>query len=307
MRKRTLHIAVAAILFGVLVWLSVTMREEYTTTVRAPLVITDIPEGWAIRTPVPRYLTLRFRSDGWRLAALLLGPEIRLTFIYSDLNVRKHIITAGDVIDRISLRSGVELASVEPDTVIVEADRFVERTVPVSLDASFSFRDGYGQVGPARVEPESVVVRGAESVVRRLSSWPTTPTAFENLRTPLDTQVPLAPAGMYQLTFSASFVHLALNVQPFAEKTLPGLQVEVRGTPTSREVILIPPRIEAVVRGGIQQLSVLSPSDVSVIIDYATILADSTGVIEPQVTAPEGIHVVQKRPERVQYVVRKRL
>jgi hypothetical protein len=238
---------------------------------------------------------------------VLLGPEIRLTFAFPDIETRNHAITATDVADRISLRSGVGLAAVEPDTVLVEVDRSITRRVPVSLDAVLTFRDGYGPVGAVRLDPESVEVGGAESVIRRLVAWPTVHTTFEDLRAPLDSRIGLAPGGTAQLTFSSTSVRVVLNVQPFAEKVFPGLAVEVRSVPASREVILIPPKVEAVVRGGIQQLSTLSPSDVSVTVEYATIVADSTGMIEPRVSAPEGMQVVQKRPERIQYVVRKKL
>jgi YbbR domain-containing protein len=194
-----------------------------------------------------------------------------------------------------------------PETVLVLVDRFVTHRVPVRLDVAYSFRDGYGQVGSVRVHPDSVDIGGAEAVVSRLDSWPTERVLFEDLRAPFDTHIPLASSGTYQLTFSTQSVRVALNVQPFAEKILSGLPVEVRSVPRSQEVILIPPRIELVVRGGIRQLSTLSPSDVDVTIDYASIIADSTGIIETHVNAPEGIQVVQKRPERLQYIVRKSL
>jgi hypothetical protein len=37
------------------------------------------------------------------------------------------------------------------------------------------------------------------------------------------------------------------------------------------------------------------------------ILADTTGIIDPEITAPAGIQVVSRRPEHLQYVVRRRL
>lgn len=80
MKPRRLHIVFATLLIGVFVWLSVNLSEQYQITLETPLTIEGIPEGMAIRTAVPRNLQLRFRGDGWRLAALMLGsiPHLRI-------------------------------------------------------------------------------------------------------------------------------------------------------------------------------------------------------------------------------------
>jgi len=83
--------------------------------------------------------------------------------------------------------------------------------------------------------------------------------------------------------------------------------VEIRSEAPNREVILIPPKIEIVARGGIKQLSNISPSDFRVSINYRAILTDTTGIVDPDITAPQGIQVVSRRPEHLQYVVRRRL
>jgi hypothetical protein len=83
--------------------------------------------------------------------------------------------------------------------------------------------------------------------------------------------------------------------------------VEARLVPSNREVILIPPRIELVVRAGIKQLSNLSTNDFHVTADYSVILTDTTGTVEPQIAAPPGVQVVRRRPERLTYIIRKSL
>jgi hypothetical protein len=71
--------------------------------------------------------------------------------------------------------------------------------------------------------------------------------------------------------------------------------------------MLIPPRIEVVVRGGIDQLTIIEQMDFRAHIDFRAILADTSGSMEPQITSPEGVQVVARRPERIQYIVRTRL
>ena len=158
MKPRRIHIVFAAILLGVFFWLSVNLREQYQVSIDAPLSIDGIPEGMAIRTPVPPELQLKFRGDGWRLAALLIGSEPRLHIPLSSLPPDNRIITINEVLDRIALSPEVQLIDINPDTVSIVLEHKKEKRLPVVPDVSITFRDGYGQVGPLSVSPDSVTV-----------------------------------------------------------------------------------------------------------------------------------------------------
>ncbi|RPH36067.1 YbbR-like domain-containing protein [bacterium] len=307
MKRKRLHIVIVSAVFGVLVWISVSMSEQYQIAVSVPISIDNVPEGKSIRTPVPQALQLKLRGDGWRLASLLLGADMKMRFPLQALRSGKKAITFADVAERIADRPGVQLMDMVPDSVFVELDRTSHRKVAVVLDYTVSFREGYGQVGPATVTPESVTVTGAESLLRTIDSWSTVRGIFENLKAPVEADLPLAPSPIYLVSLSTSNVHLRIDVEPFAEKVFSGLPVEIRSVAPNREVILIPPKIEIVARGGIKQLSNASPSDFRLTVDYRMILADPTGIIDPDIIAPPEIQVVSRRPEHLQYVVRRRL
>jgi hypothetical protein len=324
MKNRTYHILAAATVFGALVWLSIILREQYQITVNAPLQIEGVPRGWAVRTPVPRAVELRYRGDGWRLLFLVLGPKAHLVLPIAgtslglmqpaDSAMQGHPAGGAergymlyDLADRAASPPGVQLVSVTPETLSVGLDQYEQKRVPVSLDLGLMFREGYGQVGTPVIVPDSVTLGGAASVLQDLSSWPTVRETIDNIRMPVETDLALAVNPNYTIALSVPHVHVSINVQPFAEKTLSGLTVVVASAPSDREVILIPPKIEIVARAGIKQLSTLSATEFRVSVDYELILRDSTGSVDAVVSSPPGIQVVSKRPERLQYIVRKRL
>ncbi|MCC6398093.1 MAG: hypothetical protein IT282_13855 [Bacteroidetes bacterium] len=307
MKNRRLLIIFTTALIGIFLWLSVNLREQYQLVIAAPFSVDEVPEGMAIRTPVPRSIQLRFRGDGWRLAGLLLGPDLRVTIPLSSLPQGSRTITVNEIIERISISPGVQLVDVKPDTVAVWLDHLGEKRVPVVPEFTVSFKEGYGQVGTVLLSPDSITVSGAETVLERIASWKTAATSFEELKAPLETMVPLALSDGPMLRCSPSSVRVRINVEPFAEKVFSGLPVEIRRLPPNRDVIFIPPKIEIVARGGIRQLASLLPVDFELSVPYERILADTTGSIEPEIVPPSGIQVVTRRPEKLQYIVRKRL
>ena len=307
MKPRRLHIVFTTALLGVFLWLSVNLREQYQISLDAPLTIDGIPEGMAIRTPVPATLQLRFRGDGWRLATLLIGSVPHLHVPLSSLAPDNPTISINDVLDHIALARGVQLIDINPDTVSVMLDRKGNKTVAVIPDVTLSFRDGYGQVGPVIVSPESITVSGATAVLGQITAWHTAAVRFADLKNPLEEDVRIAESADHPLEFSPASVKIRVNIQPFAERVFSGLPVEIRALPPNRDIIFIPPKVEIVARGGIRQLASVLPVDFQVSVDYASILKDTTGYIDPTVTPPSGMQVVAQRPERLQYIVRKRL
>jgi YbbR domain-containing protein len=306
MRGKRLHIMIGASLFAVLLWVIVTMRDEYQAVIETQFIVENLPAGRAIRTPVPRFVQLRCKSDGWRLAALLLGRTPKFSLDLSTLRQYKGVVTLKDVAERISMPMGIQVISMRPESVYIAMDRSAQKMVPVVFDYQLSFREGYGEVGVAVVTPESVRIKGAEDVLRSITSWKTERMVFDDIRAPIEAEVPLADTS-YMLGFRPPRVRVHVDVQPFAEKPFPGVPVEVLAVPKGREIILIPPKIEIIVRGGIEQLSALSLRDFRVVVDYDVMVRDTSGFVEPVISPPPGVQVVRSRPERLQFVVRRRL
>jgi hypothetical protein len=307
MKIRNIHIVLVAALFGILAWGSVTLRDQYLITVDAPVVLESVPEGLAVKSPLPSSVQLKLRGDGWHLAAIVLGGRPHVLISAAALPPGNRPIGFADILERLSFGPWVQLVDMKPESIRIEFDRLARKRVPVIWDAVTGFREGYGQVGPVTLNPDSVTVSGAETILRSLDSWKTERQVLENLKAPVDGEVRLASPGAYRLSFSHVATRVTINVEPFAEKVFTGIPVDVHDVPPNREVILIPPKMELVVRAGIKQLSLLSPDDFRISTSFVRILSDSTGTLESDVLSPPGVQVVSKKPGRLQYIVRKRL
>jgi YbbR domain-containing protein len=306
MKKPRIHIVVAVVLFGILLWLSVTLRESYQINLSIPVILEDIPPMMAVRTPVPRALNVKINGEGWKLIGLEWGPTMRISLPIGSSAREGTKITFKDFADRLPLGSNIHVVDVKPESILVYLDRYAEKKVPVQLDGTFHFRDGYGAVEAPVMLPESVTVGGAESVVRSIVSWKTEHRSFDDLRSLVDVPVPLLKNHEYAFYLSPTQIQVRLPVEPFAEKIVTGITVEVRSLPKDREVIFIPPRIEIVARGGIRHLANVAPTNFMASVEYELLLSTASGRVEPTVQAPSGVQVVSKRPDRLQYVIRKK-
>ncbi|MBK7446937.1 MAG: hypothetical protein IPJ45_13145 [Ignavibacteria bacterium] len=77
--------------------------------------------------------------------------------------------------------------------------------------------------------------------------------------------------------------------------------------PEDKEVLLIPPKVSLSVRGGVEQLSQISMSDINVNVEFNLIESDTLGFIIPEVNIPEELNLLKIEPQKLQYIIKNKL
>ncbi|MDI6767892.1 MAG: hypothetical protein QME52_13810 [Bacteroidota bacterium] len=306
MREKRYHIVISAIIFAVLMWISVNLSYEETIVKNIPIKIINLPEGKGLRYPLPTSLTIKFRGMGWQLAGLYFFKNLEYT-IDLNLQTESQIITNRNLAEHLKLPPTIFPLDIKPETLFIGLDKFHEKQVSIIPNITIKCPDGYGTVGRWHIEPESVTVMGAVSLVQQINHWSTVYRKYDNQRIPLDVELHLEEPTNYGLKISRNKVRLTVDIQPFAERTISGIPLTALSVPSNRDVIFSPPKIDIIVRGGIDQLRNLDSSLFMITFDYQTLLQDSIGIITPVPTAPEGIKIIQRIPEQVHFIIRKRL
>jgi YbbR domain-containing protein len=298
-------VIIASTLFAIVLWITVNLGFDYTTTVHIPIVVQNISDEVALKTLPPESVRVRLRGEGWKLLGMKIAGETRYMLDLQDKVNAVTVQTSADLGDRIRIPSGIAITELQPERFTLELENKAERTVPVEPVLDILYRDGFSNIGDISVDPDSVTVRGARSILERIDRWRTKPIVMRDVREPVQTTVALSDTLAKLLTLSEQYVAVRLDVQPIAEQTFSGLRVLIEGVPANREVMLIPPRIDLVVRGGINQLADIDATEFTARVHYRDLLADTSGTIVPQIEGPEDVRIVNRNPARFQYVIRR--
>ncbi len=307
MKEKRYPVIIAVALFSVILWFTVNMGYEYQTTIDVPVVFDNIPDGKAPLPPVPRSISFQVRGTGWQLAGLSFSLDLRYVVDLSVVKRRKIIDLNRELGAHLRGAVGLQPFEPQPDTLLVVLERYAEKTVPIQSLLDIEVRPGYGQVGRMVIRPDKVQISGAKSLIDKLTAWPTKRVRFTDVKSDLKVNVPLSDTLSSEVSKSEATVTVEVKVQPFAEKTFLGIPVEVAATPPNREVILIPPKVDIVARGGLDQLTNITAQNFRATVDYRVIRLDTTGKVEPEIAGPEDIEIIVRKPERFQYIIRRRL
>lgn len=305
MKEKKLTIVIFSFIFASLVWLSVNMGNTFQTTIELPIRIEHLNAGKAIATPLPKTIALKIQSNGWHLLNVILSPNLRYTIDFSQLSKRDTVFTYNDLNQHLNLPKDIHIFETSPETIYVQLDDKVMKTIPIQPNITATYREGFGIVGTILTKPESISIAGARNLLAKIHSWQTQPVLFNNINAPVSATVPLLDTLALEVSRSHSFAQVYFDVQPIAEKTIDNIRIEVNQVPERRSVVLIPPTISVIVRSGVNEVAPLTEKDFSAFVDYKSILLDTSGFVQPTILAPKNIKIVTQMPERIQYVVRK--
>lgn len=307
MKFKHYHIIIGAFLFALLMWVSVNMTYDYTTTYTIPIKLDNLPAGKILKYPIPKNLDVRIKGSGWHLTSLFFSGNLELTIDGKKLTANTVTHTDALVTENIKLSSPISILDIYPDSLNFVIEDCLTKKVRVKPLINLDFLEGYGQAGEIEVFPDSIFVKGSQSNIGSIIDWKTKPVILNNLNKPVHIKLPLQEPPEYIINIELKEVDLRINVQPFAEKSYTGINIETYYLPVNREVIFIPPKMDVILRGSIEKLSNLTNDSISAYIDFTTLVSDSSGYVNPEVNLPPDVKIIKTFPDRFQFIIRKRL
>jgi hypothetical protein len=284
--RRGLAITVC-VLLSVILWLSLTLTEERMQELRLPVEVTETPEGQALAERPPSHVRVQVEGPGLDLLRLLYNPPVVSVDATTDqVNVEEQI--------KISQAS---LESVTPASFEITLDSLSTRRVPVRSRVRVNLEDAYELIDPPDWNPDSVQVKGAESVVAGVEAWPTDSMTIDNLQDTVKVQVSLQDTLQGLAEVTPESVRLVARAGRFAKEKRE-VEVEVTGVPSGQDLVSLQPasvRIQYRVLFE-DMFKARNSSEFFATVSYDQIRSDTTGYVTPRVGVPTDLRIRDPEP-----------
>lgn len=297
-RRRTLAI-ILSIVIAFLLWLTFSLREQYTVVMEMPIEIGRLPEGRALTELPPRQVRVTVQGVGTDLMRLRRSPPSLVIHAVQD---QVDVLAAATENPR--LPTGVSVQSASPSTLHLSLEPEVTRRVPIELVNRVRPASDHDFLGPARLTPDSVWVTGARPLVHPMTSFPTEALEISGARETVTARVALSDTlrGLIRTDIGAVDVRLPIAAFTEGRRTL---EVHVQDTPPGAPQLSIrPERVTATYRVPLDQYTRAQRSpDFFAIVSYEAAMEDETGTLQPVVQVPANLIIrdVRLEPRRVGY------
>jgi YbbR domain-containing protein len=299
------HILTASFILSMLLWLSLNLNLTYDLDYSVPIRI-GVDKPYAVANVIPLNLNVKLKGRGWSLIRLYTSSNLEFNYNIDSKRNQQVILTNQYLSEKFDLSENFRVISVEPETLLVNLDRFAEKRVKVEPFVIIDCKEGYQVVGKPRLEPDSIEIGGAITLLREINTVYTKRLHYRNVNSNISETVKLSDSLSNITTRSREEVKMFINIELTAVKEFNEVEIKVTNTPSDKDVLLIPQNLSLQVKGGVRQLSELDNSKILASIDFADLLRDTTGAVTPKYILPEGIKIISSKPEKIQYIIKKR-
>jgi YbbR domain-containing protein len=239
---------ILALVVSVLLWFYVSEQQQFEERFSVPLRLENIPEDLTLLGEVPTEVEVLVRGQGrflrHRVRGLVLAVD--LSGAAEGRYIRR--LTPADV--TVPLEEDVEvLEIIAPGLLKAEIDRVTVRSVPVVPTTESVPARGYARVGSPVVNPEQVMIRGAESIVSSVNSLRTEPISLSGATRMVVARARVDLGGLTRVLCEPEQVAVALPVEKIESLTLSGVQVTVEADTTQWNVRWQPEEVGTVLEG----------------------------------------------------------
>ncbi len=301
--KKNLHIIIISLLFSVVLWVSISLSNDYFTILKIPVKLMDFPTGYATGNLSPRQVSVKIKGKGWKLISVYLSSDDYFLVPVGTKTGRRNLKLSNYLVDNQWLTTELDVSSISPDTLSFVVEKTISKKLPVVSDLNLNFRSGYGLASPLTITPETTVVTGPATYVEKLSSIPTRAVKFDNLESVTTGTVPLK--RYFGMSYMNRSVQVTLNVQKIVDKNFDNIPVNVVDLPRDRNVLLLPNQISIGVRAGIDVLGKLDTSQFNAYVNYREVVLDTLGSVVPHIDMPGNTSLLFIKPERLRYIIKK--
>jgi hypothetical protein len=301
--KNKIYIIVFSILFSVVIWGSVTLSDQYFSSMNFNVKVINLPKGYSYGNINPDKVIIRLKANGWQLLNLNLktGKDF---FVSADNDSGLISVDPfNEITQNTWLGSGIAITEIFPKKISFQVEEIALKKIKVEPVTDLDFQSGYGLATPIRVYPDSILVSGPKTILSKTESIRTYPLSISRLdsKVKIITDINI-PAGFETLQKQAE---ITLDVQKIVERSFDEIKVNIVDIPSDRDIVLIPNIISVSLRGGVNLLGKISPDEINTTVNYRDIILDTLGSVKPKIDIPENTQLLFSKPDKLKYVIKK--
>lgn len=313
--RRKGYIFAVCLLCSALFWLFTKLSQETAVGVEKPVRFTEIPENQIGLAQSDSTLHLSLEGTGLSLirSRISLHRQVLAVDEHTANVIRHHegerlFVTAdvlADILER-SIDGRVRIRSLRPDSIFLEVAPAVTRKFPIALQAELSFERRFKQYGEIVIEPDSIEIRGAASILDTIRKIYTVDWVAEDLRATTERMLEIQlPGKDTQIQAESHQVRVRVPVEEFTEasKSLP-VMLHCPEATSTRDIRLFPSSTRVHYLVALRDYQQVSEEMFTAVADCPDASTSRNDRLRLRLeNYPSFVEVLHLRPAEVEYII----
>ena len=280
----------------------VKLTKVHTKNISYKINLTDIPDDKIITNQSVDSIKITVSSFGFDFVKYYLSDQA-INISSKDIfdNSKSYVITQSNSYSQIDnfITPKFELISINIDSLFFNYDRLKTKNVPVVLNSSINFSQGFDYFENFTIIPDSISVIGPELVLESINTITTKKLILDNLKSSINENL-LLDIQYTNLKYSNKSVMLFIDVEKSTESVL-DIPVSIINVPKDIKLNYYPKMIKISFTVSLDNYQKYSSKDFKIICDFNQISLD--GKLTPEViNQPNFIKNLRLINNEIQYV-----
>ncbi|KAB1067278.1 YbbR-like domain-containing protein [Tamlana haliotis] len=283
------------------------LSKSYTDTIPFKIEKVNIPQEYVILDDsVTMDITLKTHGFRW-MKYYFTEPKVVVNFT-NDVRKEPEVFVYNKTksyLKNTQFDKEVELLSIAPERIAFRYGVNLVKKVPVKIKADINYSLGYNASTELTLEPDSVVVVGADILVNKINFLETEAKKMNNVRSNLNERLSLKlPKNVSDLDFSVKEVVLKGTVEKFTEGTLK-IPVRVINAPKDMAINYFPKEVNVSYYVSLSDFERISEKDFEVICDFKKLNTDQSFLIPELKKVPKIAKHSKINQQRIEFIIKK--
>ena len=288
-----------SILFSTIVKLT----KVYTKNISYKINLTEIPDDKIIINQSSDSLKLTISSFGFDFIKYYLSNQT-INISSKDIldNSQSYVITQSNNYSQIDnfINPDFELVSINFDSIFFDYDKLGTKNVPVVLNSSINFSQGFDYFKDFNLLPDSISVIGSEKALNSINLINTKELVLDDIKSSVTQNLELDISNTNNLKYSDKSVKIFIDVEKSTESIL-NLPVSIINIPTDININYYPKTIKVSFSVSLDNYQKYSSKDFKIICDFNEISQDGKLTAEI-INQPKLIKNIRMMNNEIQYV-----
>jgi YbbR domain-containing protein len=192
---------------------------------------------------------------------------------------------------------------ISPDSINFNYDTHFVKLVPVVLNQDIKYASGFDIDGSFQLEPDSIKVIGAKTIIDTISQIETTILTLNDVNSDIDNSINLKlPKPNSNIKFSKSNVRVKGTVKKFTEGSFL-VPVTVTNLPENIKIKYFPKEIEVIFYTSLDYFKNISVNNFRIECDYSLLNEENNKLIPKVTKQPDSVRNVRLATKSIEYII----
>ncbi len=286
-------------------WLIIKLSNTYTAYVPVALAYANLPDDRVAVRDLPDKSKVLVNATGFKLLmAKFKIVRITLPIAYRANQAQPYVLArslqselAGE------MPPGYSLISFSPDTIHLQFDKKITKTVPVRLQGDIGYAKQFEGRDKPTVSPDSVTVSGPASILDTLRYWYTEPVNHPELKETHSGNIALQKPPYTSLSLSVGTVEYSIEVESYTQITRE-VNIELANVPRNKQVTPYPKKVKVFIHVGLSNLEAARNANITATANFDNVNLKKDRFVEVKLSGyPDYMKISGYEPRNIEFIL----